>query len=680
MAKTETQPKTNATARCAAGVDAPTPREAMPRKGRKEKQDLLDWSSDEDDDGAGPSGSGGGKSSKNRTSGKPGWGGWGGNKGHVHGLDRKLAAAEMADADAKSSAKRHAFALRDAPASDERRATRGTNRDARDVSASAPGVDARRGGAPETLAAMFGDALPADAIEDVYRQCDYSVENAVEALLALTTNVEETAVGETTTAAAAPSPQSSSERTAPDLWDALPAELRLLVLDHLGPKDAARAARTCRDFAETVRAWRANKKHVAPPAALTTGGVCSLLCAYPNLESVSLRRCAKGCLRDVADVFRVLRAAASGPSGRTLRSIDLEGCDVTDADVVALLETFATFPETGAAAEYPISELKLGKCARVTDKALAALAMHPAGRALRSVSVAGTAVTAAGAKTALGGRAAGGLPLLERFDFSGCLDAKGAVALPPLASVVSLRAMYLPALTVLNAQLPKHAGLASLHVSQCVNLTSLHVSAASLLRLNASQCKRLSRLELHCASLEALNLQHCAALTGPLAFTCRGLTEELNVSGCASLRTESLRAMAAGAPSLRRVRLEGCASLEGELAFASRALREVVADGCGRLESLRVAAPVLRVSARRCKNLTAVWIEPPPEPEEGEDCNCDLDAGTVSDALRLDLRNCAALTRLVGIRAAAMEGRLDADLVGCLSLPRIARPPERMRE
>ena len=649
----------------------------MPRKGSRGKHDRLDWSSDDDDDGAGPSGSGGGKSSKNRSSGKPGWGGWGGNKGHVHGLDRKLAAAQAADADVRSSAKRPAFALRDAPASDARRAARGTNGDAGNVSA------------PETLAAMFGNALPADAIEDVYRQCGCSVESAVEALSALTTNGEERAVSPSSVptasapGTAAPSPSSSSAPTASrsgaDLWDALPAELRLLVLDLVGPKDAARAARTCRDFAETVRAWRANKKHLAPPAALTVTGVCSLIRAYPNLESVSLRRCARGRLRySASDVFRVLRAAASGPAARTLRSVDLEGCDVADADVVALLETFATPSGPEGAAAYPVSELKLGKCARVTDKALAALAAHPAGRALRSVSVAGTAVTAAGAKGALGGRGAGGLPLLERFDFSGCLDAKGALALPPLITVKALRAAYLPALTALTAQLPKHAGLASLHVSQCVNLTSLHVSAASLLRLNASQCTRLSRLELHCASLEVLHLQHCAALTGPLAFTCRGLTEELNVSGCVSLHAESLRAMVAGAPSLRRARMEGCASLEGELAFASRALREVVADGCGRLESLRVAAPVLRVSARRCKNLTAVWIEPPPEPEEGGDGDGDFDAGAVSDALRLDLRNCAALTRLVGIRAAALEGRLDADLVGCLSLPRTARPPDRV--
>ena len=467
------------------------------------------------------------------------------------------------------------------------------------------------------------------------------MESAVEALSVLTTNGEERTVSPSSVptasaAAAAPSPSSSSATTASrsgtDLWDALPPELRLLVLDLVGPKDAARAARTCRDFAETVRAWRANKKHLAPPAALTVTGVCSLIRAYPNLESVSLRRCARGRLRySASDVFRVLRAAASGPAARTLRSVDLEGCDVADADAVALLETFAT-PGTGGRRGVPHLRAQAREV-RSRDR-------QGAGRARRASRGARTAVGIrrrhgghrGGREGRPRGRGAGGLPLLERFDFSGCLDAKGALALPPLMTAKALRAAYLPALTALTAQLPKHAGLASLHVSQCVNLTSLHVSAASLLRLNASQCTRLSRLELHCASLEVLHLQHCAALTGPLAFTCRGLTEELNVSGCVSLHAESLRAMVAGAPSLRRARMEGCASLEGELAFASRALREVIADGCGRLESLRVAAPVLRVSARRCKNLTAVWIEPPPEPEEGGEGDGDFDAGAVSDA------------------------------------------------
>ena len=390
----------------------------------------------------------------------------GGNKGHVHGLDRKLAAAQAANADARSSAKRPAFALRDAPASDARRAARGTNGDA--------------GNVPETLAAMFGDALPADAIEDVYRQCGCSVESAVEALSVLTTNGEERTVSPSSVptasaAAAAPRRRSSSAPTASrsgaDLWDALPAELRLLVLDLVGPKDAARAARTCRDFAETVRAWRANKKHLAPPAALTVTGVCSLIRAYPNLESVSLRRCARGRLRySASDVFRVLRAAASGPAARTLRSVDLEGCDVADADVVALLETFAT--PSGPAGRRGVVHLRAqAREVRSRDR-------QGAGRARRASRGARTAVGIrrrhgghrGGREGRPRGRGAGGLPLLERFDFSGCLDAKGALALPPLMTAKALRAAYLPALTALTAQLPKHAGLASLHVSQCVNL------------------------------------------------------------------------------------------------------------------------------------------------------------------------------------------------------------------
>ena len=44
-------------------------------------------------------------------------------------------------------------------------------------------------------------------------------------------------------------------------------------------------------------------------------------------------------------------------------------------------------------------------------------------------------------------------------------------------------------------------------------------------------------------------------------------------------------------------------------------------------------------------------------------------------SIRVDLRNCSSLERLVGVRAAATEGRLTVDLRGCTSLPPSARPP-----
>ena len=637
-----------------------------PRKGNRGKQDWLNWSSDEDGDGAGPSG---GKSKK--KSGKPS--GWGGNKGHVHGLDRRLAAAEAAST---SRGKVPAFALRDIPASDAQKAANGTQNDTQKKSSNA---------APNaTLVAMFGDALPPDTIEDVFLRCGRDVETAIEALLQLTT-AEDTGIRnkspEKASTASTSEEESQTQNNTVDLWDVLPTELRLLILDHLGVKDSARAARTCRDFASTVSSWRANKKHVTPPPTLTIDGVCSLINAYPNLESLSLKKCLKssrGCIKNTSDVFRVLRAAARGPAGRKITSIDLEGCEFfSDGDVVALLESFRyeKKKEDGIFEEivFPIAELKLGKCASVSDKALVALSAHPAGAALKSLSVAGTLVTASGARQILSGRATGGLPLLAEFDISGCINVKGPIALPPLSTVKSLRALYLPGLTQLTAQLPKSEKcLTQMHVSQCVNLTSLHVSAFGLKKLNVSQCKRLTKLEMHCASLQILNLQHCASLISPVTFTSPALTE-LNISGCLALHTGALRSMASSPSGLELLRCEGCVSLEGELLMASRVLKELVADGCSRLVGIRVAAPVERLTARRCKSLQAVWVEQAPELEEGE----PDEEERVLTHLKLDLRNCTALTRLVGLRTRAAKGKLQIKLTGCTSLPESERPTGR---
>jgi hypothetical protein len=643
-----------------------------PRKGNRGKQDWLDLSSDEDANGAGSSGG-------QKNSGKPGE--WGGNKRRVHGLDRKLAAAETTST---SHGKLPAFTLRDTPVSDVRNAaSAGTHDDVRQFSPDANADTA-------TLFAMFGAAFPDDTIEDVYRTCGRSVQAAADALLGLTTGdsqpsgagfpASETET-ETEIETEKAQPQNETDSNV-DLWDALPGELRLLVLDHLGPRDAGRAARSCRDFATTVRNWRATKLHVAPPPTLTLDGVCSLVSAYPNLNSVSLKRCvyvenkpagSRGCVRDVHDVFRVLRAASAGPAGHTITSIDLEACDVRDGDVAAVLELFQKH-EDGKLV-FLISELKLGKCALVTDKALVQLATHPAGLVLRSLSVAGTQVTSSGARIVLGGRAAGGLPNLESFDFSGCVAAKGSIALPPLLTIKSLRALYLPGITAVTVQLPKDSNLLSMHISQCVSLSALHVSAGSLRKLNASQCKNLTLLEMHCAGLTSLNLQHCVSLTSPLTFVCPQLTE-LNVSGCVTLQTHALRAMAAAArQSLECVKCGGCVSMQGELVFSSRVLARIIVDGCARVTGLRVAAPVQKLSARRCKNLAVVWIDPVPEREEGEEPGVEEPPGLTW--LKLDLRNCVALRRLVGLRSRALEGKLAIDLAGCDSLPDSERPTVR---
>jgi hypothetical protein len=102
-------------------------------------------------------------------------------------------------------------------------------------------------------------------------------------------------------------------------------------------------------------------------------------------------------------------------------------------------------------------------------------------------------------------------------------------------------------------------------------------------------------------------------------------------------------------------------------------LARIIFDGCARVTGLRVAAPVQKISARRCKNLTVVWIDPVPETEEGE----EEAEEQVLTWLKLDLRNCVALTRLVGLRSRALEGKLAIDLAGCDSLPDSERPTVR---
>jgi hypothetical protein len=160
--------------------------------------------------------------------------------------------------------------------------------------------------------------------------------------------------------------------------------------------------------------------------------------------------------------------------------------------------------------------------------------------------------------------------------------------------------------------------------------------------------------------------------------------------------------MVSKSPKLRRLRADGCASLDGELHLSSRALREVTVEGCARLQVLRVAAPVRSLDAKGCKGLTAVWLEDPPPPPPPPEASADDEGGSggggggglveekkrgddddegeeedvvTDDVLRLDLRNCSSLVRLVGVRVAALEGKLRVRLSGCTSLPASARPP-----
>ena len=270
------------------------------------------------------------------------------------------------------------------------------------------------------------DASPRN-LEDVYVQCGRSVDAAVEALLALSMaeprerapsgRADGAAVG----AIPAPRPRGSTDPSAPDLWDALPVELRLLILDRLGSREAARArARLPRFRVDGSRVATSRAGSRLPPD-LSVASLASMAAAYPNVTSISFRRCARR-VSTASDIARVLRAASAGPGGlhrvrgpRGMRS--------------GRARRGFGRPRRRRGRGRPITELKLSKCAGVTDKSVAALAAHAGAEALTSLSPAGTSTTELGLATASARTA--------RFqtrstDASGCAGIKGSVALPPL--------------------------------------------------------------------------------------------------------------------------------------------------------------------------------------------------------------------------------------------------------
>ena len=634
----------------------------MPRKGQhRGKQDWLDYSDDDDD---GPSSSA--ATTTKRGGGHKPLGSHGQRR--VHGVDRAHMAGLHGDVGVdrglpSGSPRARAFAMTGSKTgrSGVTVGARGTvdAHDTRILPQDAWDV-------PDSLVEMFGTSMPVEALGDVYVQCGRSLNRTVEALLALTLEDR------------ASSPlEEAAKHTGIDLWDALPAEVRLLILDQLGPREAARAASTCVDFANTVRAWRANARGLYLPPDLSLDGLVSLARSYPLITSLSLRKL-RGVIKNPTDVYRILRGAAAGPAVCTIVSVDLEGLDaaMSDKDLPGVLDC-------GLDA---VTDLNVGKCQRVSDKGITALSRHRRGGDLAGLSLAGCSpgVTNDGLEALLRGKA-DGFPGLKRVDVSGCMGIRGAATIPPRTAATSLRMLNVSNITELHVKLTVDAPLEHLSVSQCGSLRVLCVSATRLERVNASMCKSLRRLELRCERLDSFVAQHCAELADVREFYCPRLASELNVIGCKSLTTATLASMLNDAPRLRVLRAEGCVGLEGELVVASRSLECVQMDGCIRLGGLRLAAPVRTLEAKNCKVLAAVWIEDPPaaaaaeeEDEEGEEGGGGGDGGgdvNNKGPVRVDVRNCSSLERLVGVRAAATEGRLSVDLRGCTSLPPSARPP-----
>ena len=238
----------------------------MPRKGQhRGRQDWLDYSDDDEDDAPGPSSAGrlggGGASEGSSKHGRR----------RVHGVDRAHHARLHADVGVdrgalQGSPRARAFAIAD-----------GTGRGGVVVGARAPSTTRTTRGSSRSTTSRCRprssrcSAPPCPSTPSRTRTC-----SAAGRCLAPWTPCSPSRSTTTTNRA----PHRPQSHTGVDLWDTLPSEVRLLILDRLGPKDAARAASTCRDFAENVRAWRLNARGLHLPPDLSVAGLASLAGAY----------------------------------------------------------------------------------------------------------------------------------------------------------------------------------------------------------------------------------------------------------------------------------------------------------------------------------------------------------------------------------------------------------------
>lgn len=525
---------------------------------------------------------------------------------------------------------------------------------------------------------LFGASFSTDIIRDVLAACGGSVEAAIEALLAMSTPYNNSSPAVTAPSQPLlraspsqdtdPSPTGASptDTKEPSLWNMLPQECKLLIFERLSLKDLSKAASTCKEFAEHLRAQRRTLRCVSVPTGLSMQAVKGLVAAFPAatavdfsrwaktlrfphdfeavaaavatggrwrapgcsspVESISLARCGEMTDGDVAAVCAALgslraidlsRCAELGDSmlatlARYRRDSTIEDTDVLDNTTQDLLTDLgqdlqATSLESPAAAVARIAEVRTVETAARRSTAAAAAACG-----LEEIKLVGTGVTTRGVGELLRGSTRA--PSLLTLDVSRCQKIAGDALVPgPNSLLRVLRASGCPAIRSVTLQLPSSSQLRELVLSDCKSLKDVTILSAPLLEeLNLSGCAQLTSLSLRCPNLRRLRVSGCTRLHlwgGGAAgggLDCPNL-EEGNFFGCRSLDSAGIELVLPSLTAVQVLDFTGCVALSRLVAVQGaglRQLKKLLVDGCAVLRQVSVAAPsLLEMSAKACPRL-----------------------------------------------------------------------------
>jgi hypothetical protein len=518
--------------------------------------------------------------------------------------------------------------------------------------------DSGSGRVLDDLIQLFQDALPVDAINDVFVACNRSFDSTMATLLTLTSQKEvkakELSESERENALLLGSRQPIN------LWDCLPSECKTLILNHLSLRDLSRLAVTCREFAEYVEVQRKNLKTLIVPTKLSMQALQGLVTAFSASSGINLCRWGSH-LRFPNDFADVADAIAKGIAGRgdgcakieflslsrctlatdddiatmcfflpSLRSLDLSRCtNLTDA-VLSLIALYRRQPfppvvdrpdqrdPPDTAASIERLERPRDAAIRIADANANADAstigdtiQHNHGGGFEDINLSGTMLTSSGISSLLRGGSRRARDLIT-LDVSRCPRVTGDAIIPgPLAfKLQTLKASGCAAIRSITLALDVNSRLRSVNVADCKFLTEFVVSSAPALEdLNISGCIALHTLNLRCPRLTRIRASGCSALgsQGPINVSgCQNL-REASFFGCRSLDSASIEGMLPRFIHLETLDLSGCISIGRIVATVEGSLpnfKSLTVDGCVVLRTLTIVAPKLEdLSARGCCRL-----------------------------------------------------------------------------
>ena len=435
-----------------------------------------------------------------------------------------------------------------------------------------------------------------------------------------------------------PAAPADASRPTPSVWDGLwgglPPDVQAVIWDSLPSRDAARAAPTCREFAQRAAAGRAAVRTLRAPRGAAPAVVAAMVASHPHATGLDLAKWDRLDGEEGGDsLLAVLAAADTGEArrARRLQAVTLPpGDGLSDGAIAAAVARL-----TG------LHRITIAGCGSASDSTARALLRYRRSEpawvrhddddattrppdphsTLPSTTAAGlvAAGVARAAESAVPRRVtphrppAGGLAAVALRGARGLTDV-GAASLLRDRGLESVDVSHCPRLTDACLRAPLGAGLAAvdargcrglrrvallgataapslttLTLAACPGLEAVTLTLPSLVRLSVSGCRAVAALDVVAPALTSLAAAGCPSLTSLWPAGACPAVADVNLFGARSLPSAALEPAVAAAASLTRLVVNGGTSLS-RLRVPSHSLASLDAAGCGSLAEVATSS------------------------------------------------------------------------------------------